>query len=151
MRLGAEALELGDAAGLAGGLELVEVVHAELVVEGLDLLRPQTADAQHLQQAGRRLLRAGRRRKGSVPVVTSVVILSRRVSPMPRTLGELAGGDEFAEVAFELFEGAGGVVVGVAAEGVFALKFQQRADLVEDGGDFFFVHGGRTGWGKGND
>ena len=63
---------------------------------------------------------------------------------MPRIVGELAGRDQLAEVAFELFDGAGGVVVGVAAEGVFALEFQQRADLVEDGGDFFFVHGGGT-------
>ena len=49
LRLGAEALELGDLARLAGGLELVEVVDAELVVERLDLLRPQARQAQHLQ------------------------------------------------------------------------------------------------------
>ena len=80
-----------------------------------------------------------------MPVVTSVVIFSGRVSPMPRTSPSLPARDEFAEVAFELFDGAGGIVVGVAAEGVFALEFEQRADLVEDGGDLFFVHGGITG------
>ena len=29
-------------------------------------------------------------------------------------------------------------------EGVLALEFEHDADLVEDGGDLFFVHGGRT-------
>ena len=31
-------------------------------------------------------------------------------------------------------------MVGVAAEGIFALQFQQGADLVEDGRDFVLVH-----------
>ena len=59
---------------------------------------------------------------------------------MPRNVAELPGRDHFAEVVFELLDGAGGVVVGVAAEGVLALEFQQGADLVEDGGDLVFVH-----------
>ena len=48
---------------------------------------------------------------------------------MPRTLGELAGRDRLAEVAFELFDGAGAVAVGVAAEGVFALEFEQDVPI----------------------
>ena len=50
-----------------------------------------------------------------------------------------------------LIDGAGAVAVGVAAEGVFALDFEQRADLVEDGGDFFFSHGGRIRKRKGSE
>ena len=143
----AEAFQPGDAAGLAGGLELVEVVHAEQVIESLDLFRPQAADAQHLEQAGRRLgpeLVVERQRAGGDE---GGDLFPEGVADAADA-GQPPGGDRLVEVAFELFDGAGAVAVGVAAEGVFALEFEQDGDLVEDGGDFFFVHGGRTGSGK---
>ena len=56
LRFLAEALEPGDPTRLACGLELLEIVHAELVVERLDLLRSQAANAQHEMQARRRFL-----------------------------------------------------------------------------------------------
>ena len=143
LRLFAETFQPGDAAGLAGGLELVEVVHSQLVVQRLDLLRPQAADAQHLEQAGRRFgaelvvewQRAGGDERGD--------LFPEGVADAADA-GQPSGGHRLAEVAFELFYGAGAVAVGVTTKGVFALEFEQDGDLVEDGGDFFFVHGGRT-------
>ena len=60
---------------------------------------------------------------------------------MPRTSPSLPSRDEVVEVAVELLDGAGGVVVGVGAERVLALQFEQGADLVEGGGDFVLGHG----------
>ena len=125
--------------GLAGGLELVEVVDAELVVEGLDLLGAESLDAQHLEQARRRLL-AQVVEMGSWPVRCSSRMCSLQALADAAELAELAGLDGVGEVGFELLEGAGGVVVGVALEGVFALQFEEGADLVEGGGDLFFFH-----------
>src|SRR5258708_587870 len=56
LRLGAEAFQLGDLAALAGRLELVETVDAEVLPERLDLLRTESAHLEHVEQAGRDLL-----------------------------------------------------------------------------------------------
>src|SRR5439155_6808994 len=57
---------------------------------------------------------------------------------------ELAGGDDVGEAAFELADSAGCLDIGLTAERVFALQFQERADFLEHGGDFGLVHGPPT-------
>ena len=53
LRLLAEALQLGDLAGLARGLQLVDGVDAEFVVQRLHLLRPDAGQPEHLEQTRR--------------------------------------------------------------------------------------------------
>src|SRR5439155_23853746 len=56
LRLGAEALELGDFSPLTRRFQLVEVVDAKLVIKGLYFLRTESGHAQHREQPGRGLL-----------------------------------------------------------------------------------------------
>ena len=141
LRLAAEAFLLGDLAGIARGLQLLDRVDLQVLEEELHLLRlrGREAAASRRRRPGSRSRRLSR--NGSSPVVTSVVIFSRSVSPMPRNVGEFLLLDEFVEVAFELADGAGAVVIGVACGSAFALEFEQRADLVQSISDFIFGHG----------
>ena len=69
---------------------------------------------------------------------------------MPRISPSLPAATTSPGRLVELLDGAGRLVVGVAAKAVFALQLQQGADLGQNGGNLFLVHGAipmvRRGW-----
>ena len=136
----AKPVQFGDLAGLAGGFKFGDGIHAELLVERLDLLRPEAGNVEHLDEA---------RRDGGFQLL--VIFQFPRLDEFGDLLFERFAdafdfaeplfGDELGERLAQAFERPRGVGVGAGLERVFALQFQQRADFDEHLGDFVFVHG----------
>jgi hypothetical protein len=129
----AEAFQLGHRAGFAGGLQLRDIVQAESFEEQFRFLRTQPGNAQKGEQPG------GDRRPQFIEIRQGVRG-GEGVNLLRDRFTDAANRFEFREghrprVAFKLAQGAGGVAVGVAAEAVFSLEFQQDSDFFEMGGD----------------
>ena len=54
LRFFAEAVQFGDFAGLAGGLEFFDGIHAEVFIEHLDFFGAKSGNFQQVEQARRR-------------------------------------------------------------------------------------------------
>ena len=139
LRLLAEAIEHSDLARLARGFERLDGVHAQLVVELLDLLRPEAGDAEHLDEAGRdggfQLVVVG-----EVPGGDELGDLVHEGIAEALEFAEALLGDEFLQRLGQALQRACGVLVGAGLEGVLALEFEEGANLGEHGGDLLFVH-----------
>ena len=97
LRLGPEPLEAGDPARLAGLAEVGQALDFQVVVEQLDLLRPEPGDAEQRDEAG------GRRplqflEGGQLPGGRELGDLGQHRRPDPGDLGEAAVGDHPREV-----------------------------------------------------
>ncbi len=103
-------------------------------MNGFDSLGAEPVDAKHVDHAGR-----GFTEEFLVKFELSGLddfpnlLDDRRADPFD--LGELARIKHLAQVAGKSIEGAGGVVVGIGAKGVFSLQFQKRSALLEDLGN----------------
>ena len=144
LRLVAEALQFRHLTGFARGLQLLDGIKAELVVHRLHLLRAETGDAQHLDEA---------RRDGRFQFL---VILQppRRHEFRDLLLQCLADALDVAKPVFlhhlrqrlgQRFDGARAILIRARLERILPLQFQQGADLDQNLRHTFFVHAGSLG------
>ncbi len=142
LRLGAEALELGDRAGFANLLQLRKIFDREQRPKSTHLLRSEARDLHHFQQA---------RRDGSLELLMEGqdAVATKRGNLIDQSFAqagdvrELASVDEFAEVLGHVLQDAGSGGVGADLERIFPGQLHERGDLVEDGGDVILFHHGR--------
>ena len=140
--LGAEALELGDRAGLADLLQFREIRDGELRPERADLLGPEPGNLHDLEQAG------GDRSLELLVEWQDTVAAERRDLvdqrlAQPGNVGQLASVDELAEVLGQVLKDAGAPRVRADLERVLTRQLHQGGDLVEDRRDVGFLHHGR--------
>src|SRR5262245_16352433 len=132
-RLGlfAETSERGYLARFASGFELFRALNAELVIQRLDLLRPNTWDLKQLDEA------AWHGRFEFVIIAefaggNQFVDLFRDAFADAFDLIEATLGDDLHQRLIQTFERARGVVVSASFERILAFEFQERANLDED-------------------
>ncbi len=142
LRLGAEALELGDRAGFTDLLQLHEVFDREQRPERADLLRAEARNLHNLEEAGG---------NGSLELLVErqdAVASERRDLVDERfaeagDIGELACVDEFAQILGHVLEDTGAGGISADLERVLPGQFHERGDFVEDAGDVILLHHGR--------
>ena len=139
--LRAEARDARDLVRLARGAEVGEALDLQLVVQGLDLLRPQTRHAQERDEAGRGLAPQGLV-FGQAAGGDELGDLREHRLADARHLGERAVVEHRREVIRQRLQGLRRVVIGPATKRVLAANFQQGAHLVEDAGDAGGFHEG---------
>jgi hypothetical protein len=136
----AEAVERGDPALRTGGFKFFEGRDPKFVVQLFDLLRAETRDRKHVHKTGGnrgfQLLVVGQPAGGD----EDGDLLLERVAETLHLSQALFGDERFQRFG-KAFEGARGVGVGPGLEGVFALQFQEHADLLKDLRHIVFGHG----------
>jgi hypothetical protein len=120
---------------------LLRRMHVELAVQRLNLLRPQSRDAQQLGDARRSALAqllsqlAGAARRDFTHLGQQVVADARQLGQR-LALGQLRG-----DVQPQPPDQARRVAVGAHAKRVAVLQLEQIGDLLEHAGDVGVVHG----------
>ena len=139
LRLGAEALELGNRAGFADLLQLRKIFDREQRPKSTHLLRSEARDLHDFQKAGRdrslELLV-----EGQDAIATKRGNLVDQCFAQARDVGEFTSVDEFAEVLGHVLQDAGSGGVGADLERILSGQLHERGDLVEDARDVILLH-----------
>ena len=141
--LGAEALDLGDLAGLGRGPQVGHALDLQRLVQDLDLLGPQARHPQERQNS-RRCRLAQLVVGGQLPRGRKLHDLGVHRLADPWHLRQAAVGDHLGEVRRQAQERLGRVVIGPAAERVLTIDLQNRPHLIENLGDARGFHGGTS-------
>ena len=142
LRLLAEAFQVRHLSRFTRRFQLFKRINMQEIVEGLNFLRPQAGNANHLQEPGRRLLAQLLEEGQSSGLYQRRDLVLERIAD-PADLAEPSLGDEGGEVRFEGFDGHGlPFVVGLGSgNGFLALQLEQCTDLAERSGNAILVHG----------